>query len=92
MKQIAIGAVALFSFVGACLAGEGKVRRMPEPIVNEYLVMLQGIRGHEVPGAAASLMNRFGGRTIVQYQNASTGFAARMTDAQATALSHDPTV
>jgi hypothetical protein len=92
MKKIAIGALLAFSLVTAGFAGEGRVRRMPEPIGNEYLVMLQGIGGLEVPRAAASLNHRFGGHTIVLYQNGSTGFAARMTDAQATALSHDPMV
>lgn len=92
MKRVAINAVLIFSLASACLAGEGRVRRMPEPIGNEYLVMLQGIHGHDVPGAAVSLTHRFGGQVIVLYQNGSTGFAVRMTDAQANALAHDPMV
>jgi len=92
MKKLSSSFVLLVCFAGVLSAGEGKIRRMPERIPGEYLVMLQQVRGNEVPSVATSLIHRFGGRTIALYQNASTGFAATMTEAQATALSYDPMV
>ncbi len=92
MKTVGLSAVLVLSFACGAWAGEGRVRRMPEPISGQYLVMLQNVRGEGVPAAANGLIHRFGGRVKVLYQNASTGFAVEMTDAQATALAHDPMV
>ena len=93
MKRVAIIIHVLFAMLSTILyAGEGRVRRMPEPISGQYLVMLQTVEGLQVPAAAESLALRYGGKIDQVFQAASTGFAISINDTQATALSLDPLV
>jgi hypothetical protein len=86
-------AVSILLFVSMNLvAGEGRVRRMHEPISGQYLVMLQNVKNRDVPAAAAALAQHFGGHVDNVFQAASTGFAISMFDAEARALAHNPLV
>lgn len=67
-----------------------------QPVAGEYIVVLQaptqGVVARDVIGTAKSLVERFGGTPFHFYQFALRGFAVRMTEAQARALSEVPEV
>ena len=79
-------------------AAAGKFRTVSEPIPDQYIVVFNdwatGERGeHSVaPELAESVAAAHGARVEKTYKHALNGFAARMSEAAAIALSHDPRV
>jgi subtilisin family serine protease len=88
-----LGAVAL---AAAAQAG-GPVRRVAQPIRDEYVVVLKpgaaaAVAGANVTSLAADIAHRHGAAVERVFQHALRGFAARMTAAQAAAMAADPRV
>lgn len=62
-------------------------------IPGEYIVALdRGLPAGEVDAVVAELSRRFGGEVLRQYRNVFPGFAVRLSDTQAAALSLHPSV
>lgn len=79
--------------------GKGKFRRVEKSIPNQYVVVLKddadSPEAADDPGveaAADQLLRRHGGELKFTYESALKGFAARMPESAAEALSDDPRV
>lgn len=74
-------------------AEKSKIRRMYRPVPGEYMVALKDSEGNSnVRAAADRLMKRYGGEVMRTYEHAFKGFAAKMNERAAQALSNDPDV
>lgn len=74
-------------------AGEGKIRKNPNPVKDEYMVVLNDDTPRdEIPGIARRLAKESGGDLQKVWQDALKGFFIRMTEGQARGLSHHPDV
>jgi subtilisin family serine protease len=92
----AVAALALASVSGVPAAAEGQIlgAGRPDAIQGSYLVM---IKDSASPRAAANdtakaLVDRYGGKINVVWQDAVNGFAATMTDQQARRMAADPRI
>lgn len=74
------------------LAEPGRIRRAAERVPGRYVVVLKAVSRSLVPGIAADLAVRHGGRLGLTYNNAFNGFSVELTEAQALRLTHDPRV
>lgn len=78
---------------GLLWAGEGKIRRSPAAVKNEYIVVLNDdVDRDKVPGLANRLAKQHGGELKRVWQHALKGFFVRMNEGQARGLSHHPDV
>jgi hypothetical protein len=68
------------------------IGRPPQPVPGQYVVTLRAVPPDDVTTEARRLTGEHGGTVLHTYRHAVTGFAARMTDADASALSQDPSV
>jgi subtilisin family serine protease len=68
-----------------------EIQAAQEPVPSQYVVTLR-IPASAAPVAAHLLTHQYGGTVIATYSHALSGYAARMSDAQARALSHHPWV
>jgi hypothetical protein len=74
-------------------AGEGQVRRSPNAVKGEYIVVLNDDTPKaNVPDVANQLAKQHGGSVKRVWQDALKGYFAYMTEGQAQGLSHDPKV
>jgi hypothetical protein len=74
-------------------AGEGQVRRSPNAVKNEYIVVLNDDTPRDsIPGIARQLAAQHGGSLQRVWQDALKGFFIRMNEGQALGLSHNPKV
>lgn len=74
-------------------AGEGNIRRSPNAVAGEYIVVLNDdVERGRVPALANALAKEHGGRVERVWQDALKGFFVRMTEKQAFGLSHNPHV
>jgi subtilisin family serine protease len=83
--------------VASAAAAAGPVRRMAQPVRDEYVVVLKpdaaaAAAGATVTSVAADLARVHGAAVERVFEHALRGFAARMTAAQAAALADDPRV
>jgi subtilisin family serine protease len=100
----AVVVVSISSATAAAAApvtGEIRGAAAPGAIAGSYLVVLKGdvvgtagsrAAGTAVPGRASALAARYGGSVSQVFSAALTGFAAKMTPAQAARLAADPAV
>ena len=78
--------------------GKGGVKRKARAVPGEYIVTLQDWaaqpRGENsfAPNVAADMAAQHGGQVLAVYQHALLGFAARLPEHAAEALTHDPRV
>lgn len=83
---------ALLSF--QAVQGQGAadvIRRHQNKVTNEYIVVFKNdVRFHEVGGRARGLARAFGGEVFYTYRSAIKGFAVRLPEAAAIALSRNP--
>jgi subtilisin family serine protease len=71
----------------------GRIRRHPEAIRNQYIVVLNdGIDRKQVSAIANNLARVHGGTLLYTYENSIRGFSAQMSEASASALSRNPLV
>src|SRR4051794_24596592 len=74
-------------------AGEGQIRRSPNAIKGEYIVVLNDdIPRGDIPNVAQQLGKQHGGSVKRIWQDALHGYFAYMTEGQAQGLSHNPKV
>jgi Subtilase family/Peptidase inhibitor I9 len=74
-------------------AGEGKIRRSPNAVKDEYIVVLNdNTKRDDVPGIAAGLARQYDGKLERVWQDALKGFFVRMSEGRARGLSHHPDV
>ena len=74
-------------------AGEGKIRRSPHAVKNEYIVVLEDAAPRDqVSGIANRLVRQHGGELKRVWKDALKGFFVEMTEGQALGLSHHPDV
>ena len=100
MRNPARGIPSLFASIllvvltpGLVRGGEGKIRRSPNSIKNEYIVVLKDDTGREhVSGIANRLAAQYGGDLRRVWKDALKGFFIRMNEGQAQGLSHHPDV
>ncbi|MDQ3280454.1 MAG: S8 family serine peptidase [Acidobacteriota bacterium] len=94
MRRSALLGVLLATLAPAFLwAGEGKVRRSPMAVKDEYIVVLNDATPRDtVPAVAARLARETGGKLERVWQDALKGFFVRMNEKQAQGLSHHPDV
>lgn len=87
-------ATLCFLFVPFLLiAGEGQIRRSPNAVKGEYIVVLNdSVAREDVPAIAHQVAAQHGGSIKRIWQDALKGYFALMTEAQAQALSHNPNV
>jgi len=86
-------ALLAFFFPVAVLALPGKIHKSPHAVPNEYIVILKDdVKRGEVPQVAERLKGHGNLRIERVWSHAIKGFFARMTEAQALALSLDPSV
>jgi subtilisin family serine protease len=69
----------------------GNVAPAAEPVPSQYIVTLR-TPASVAPAAANALTREHGGAVVRTYSSALSGYTARMSDAQADALSQDPNV
>ncbi len=77
---------------GAASAEPGTIRRSHEPIADEYIVVLKDVAPRSARASADTLVRRHGGEVKHYYEHALQGFAARLSEKEALALSLDPRV
>jgi hypothetical protein len=88
-----IGITLLITLAPALWAGEGKLRRSPNAIKDDYIVVLEDDTPRDrVPEIARSLAESHGGSLGRVWRDALKGFQVQMTEARAKALSHNPHV
>ena len=76
---------------GASAQGQGPgIRRVPNPIPGQYIVILAAADDSQAMGLATQQL--YNGRLRHVYKEAVNGFAIRLTDAAASALARDPRV
>jgi subtilisin family serine protease len=73
-------------------AAPGVVARAKRPVAGSYIVVLKDQDSLRPAARAAELVRPFHGQVTAVWETALHGFAARLTDAQARALSHNPFV
>ncbi len=77
-------------------AADGRLLRHVDPVPDEYIVVWNAAGQAEARGAAehaaGRLASEYGGELLATYEHALPGFAARLSRADAVALSHDPRV
>jgi subtilisin family serine protease len=70
--------------------------KVSNPIPNEYIVVLKdppsGVPVPKVADVSANLVARYGGSSFFVYETALRGFASKMSEEQAKAMSKDPQV
>src|SRR5882724_8821535 len=71
----------------------GKFRRTVRPVVGEYIVVLkEPAAGQDVSSLSDRLSRSYGGVTKQKFHRAFSGFAVKLSEASAQALSDDPSV
>src|SRR5881275_1708720 len=86
-------ALAVALAPGVLSAGEGKIRRSPHAVKDEYIVVLNDdVERGAIPALAARLGKQYGGDIKRVWQDALKGFFVKMTEGQAQGLSHHPDV
>ena len=85
--------VACLTFIIAA-AGEARVRTKPEPVADQYIVVLKddAIPRSAVAATAMAMALRHRGRLLGSFSNGVRGFGIEMPSAEAEALSNDPQV
>jgi hypothetical protein len=74
-------------------AADAAIRRNPNAIKNEYIVVLEdSVSGGQVDGLATALAHQHGGIVRTTWQYAVKGFLVLMNEEQAEAWSHNPKV
>jgi subtilisin family serine protease len=76
----------------SALAAPGVVARAKRPVPGSYIVVLKDHDSLRPAARAAELVRPFAGQVTAVWETALHGFAVRLTDAQAKALSHNPFV
>jgi hypothetical protein len=91
--QAAITVLCLLFTPLLLTAGEGQIRRKPNAVKGEYIVVLNDDtpRG-DVPAVAHQLVGQHGGSAHLIWQDVLKGYLAYMTDGQAQGLSHNPKI
>jgi len=88
-----IAAVVFFLiFANMSFAGSEKIRRFPDGVKGEYIVVLKEKAVQAVRGTARSLAASYGGELIFIYDYALGGFAIRLSDEAAQRMASDPRV
>src|SRR5215211_2778063 len=77
---------------GAAHAADDGVKHTNRPVPGEYVVVLRPGVTNDVPAFAQLLARQHDGDVFETYEHALSGFAVRMTEQQADALSHNPFV
>jgi hypothetical protein len=90
--HVVLAAFILLFVTGALTAGQGTVKRVGEPVKDEYLVFLVDGDRKEVPGLANELANAHQGKLIKVWNGGVQGFWINMNAKEAEALLHDPHV
>jgi aqualysin 1 len=89
MLKAGVVVVLLFSAIPAG-AGTGQIGAQTEPVRGEYVVVLNDDPTQQSGASvAAALAQRYGGTVLRLYGHALNGYAARMSAAQAAAVSKD---
>jgi subtilisin family serine protease len=80
----------------AAQAAQEKFVKVDKPIAGEYVVVLKepepGVQPQPVAPLAQQLSSRYGGTSFATYEHALRGFASKMTEDQAKAMSNDAEV
>lgn len=91
--RVLLSVAVLCSLMSQATDAEGgTIRRNDEPIAGEYIVVLKGIAEDAVRGSADALAHDHGGEVEHYYQRSLRGFAVRLSEKEALALSRDPRV
>lgn len=91
-RPILSAALLTLLAASAADAEPGTIRRSHEPIADEYIVVFKDVAERAVRTRADALAQRHGGEVRHYYEHALQGFAARLSEKEALALSHDPRV
>lgn len=87
------GTLALLLATGPSWAGEGRIRRSPNAVKDEYIVVLSDTTPRaQVPEVAQRLASAHGGVLRRVWQDAVKGFSVRIPAGGAEGLSHRPEV
>jgi subtilisin family serine protease len=93
--SIALVAGGIAGGVTAAAAGggdPGHVEAAADPVPGQYIVTLRGVQPTDVPSVAGELNREHRGVPLRFFQHALRGYTARMSAADALALSRDPRV
>lgn len=90
---IGLTMIASKPFLVSSQVSAPKFHRTPRPIPNEYIVVFNDqVPGNSITGLVAELTNRHGGIVLNTYRYALKGYAVRVQESAAIALSNDPRV
>lgn len=89
-------AAAIVTGLGTVGTGSAQIpdliKRVPRPIVDQYIVTLKEQSPLRIPDLALQLAGRFNGRLLYTYSHALKGFSIKTSDLQAQALAAFPGV
>jgi subtilisin family serine protease len=103
-SMLSIAIIAFLTMTGFPLSGQSfvivetsatnnRLRKTDKPIQNEYIVVLKtDVSRWDLEGRANEIAGTFGGQIIFYYKHALRGFAVRMSEPAALALSRHPLV
>ena len=90
---IGLAMISSKPFLVSSQVGAAKFHRTARPIPNEYIVVFNSdTPGNSINGLVSELTHRFGGIVLNTYRYALKGFALRLQESAAIALSNDPRV
>ena len=93
MKKLGITTTILVIATMFAAAADAAIRRNPNAIKNECIVVLEdSVSAGQVNGLATALAHQHGGIVRTRWQHAVKGFFVLMNEAQAEAWSHNPKV
>jgi subtilisin family serine protease len=92
MKSLVMLATVVVFSAGSLMAAPGKLRRVAEPVADQYIVVLKDRNANAVIGIAMSMAATYGGSLRYVYDTALIGFSIEMTEDAAKMMSQDPRV
>ena len=97
MRMISIALISLMivlSLPGRATTevAKGKIRKVKNPIANQYIVVLRDDVASDTKAVAQNLALAHGGLIRFYYEHALKGFSVRLTEQAALALSRNPLV
>src|SRR4051812_26151227 len=90
-RTVALG-VAFLCAVTTVLGSEGPIRKVREPVKEQYIVFLVEGDRHDVPALANALANEHNGKLIRVWNGGIQAFLVSMSEERAKAMLHNPHV
>src|ERR1043166_2046110 len=91
LLALTVGVVTIFG--APTLPAEGKFRKTAKAIAGEYIVVLKDpVAAKNISAVSDRLSRSYGGVTKRKFNRVLSGFAVKLSEASAQALSNDPAV